>query len=353
MTSASTSSLRVWLFRPSQAVERAAMAGRTNVPGLGNLPLHSTTPNREKTLTRDQEKAWANLLMRSSLSRTCEGLVPPEAFVFARQHKGKPVVDWEPTLWRAGLPTNSALPGRVAFNMTHTEGMMACATLYHAQKRPEGSELTIGIDLESIQRKPRKGVEKLARRRLAGPEAEWILGCASEKERERRFLELWTLKEAYLKATGDGLSSGLGLKNFCIRFEDDRTETGSRRMLAHVTSSATGSRSPKYPRGMSIQWEAIPGNDENNGVTALQTKNEGIDKYKGDASAEGWRSFLLEVEQTHLLALCYNLQWRKGTQEGTQPVEGHPPNCSLDLLSTIPLLGPDKRVDSRILAAMF
>lgn len=351
MKHAKTSLLRVWLFRPNQVMERNALLGNTNVPGLGNLPLESTRSKQHKQLTRDQEKAWANLLMRTSLSRTCEGLVPPEAFVFAREPRGKPMVDWEQTLFRAGLPNHSALPGRVAFNMTHTDGMMACATLYHAHERWEDSLLTVGIDLESIQRRPRKGVETIARRRLAGPEAKWILQSATKEEKVRRFLEIWTLKEAYLKATGDGLSSGLGLKKFCISFQDDIDATVAGAGQDRGTNSSADLESSKGTRRMHIQHEAIRTKNRTNGPSALTVETGGFFGYVGDASAEGWQSALFEVEQTHLLALCYNLQWSKGAPTGPMPLTSHPTNCNLELMSTVPLLGPDKNVDARMLAS--
>mmetsp|Transcript_4811 Transcript_4811/g.30524 ORF Transcript_4811/g.30524 Transcript_4811/m.30524 type:complete len:354 (+) Transcript_4811:2563-3624(+) len=351
MKHAKTSLLRVWLFRPSQAMERGARIGNTNVLGLGSLPVESTRSKQDKQLARDQEKAWADLLMRTSLSRTCEGLVPPEAFVFAREPRGKPKVDWEHTLFRAGLPNHCALPGRVAFNMTHTNGMMACATLYHAHEPWEGSLLTVGIDLESIQRRPRKGVETLARRRLAGPEAEWILQSATEEGKVQRFLEIWTLKEAYLKATGDGLSSGLGLKKFCISFQDDIDATVAGAGQDPETNFATGMKSSKGARRMHIQHEAIQAKNHANGRTVLTAESGGSPGYVGDASAEGWQSVLFEVEQTHLLALCYNLQWSKGAPTGLMPLTSHPTNCNLELVSTVPLLGPDKNVDSRMLAS--
>lgn len=351
MKQAKTSLLRVWLFRPSQVRERGALLENTNVLGLGNLPVESTRSKRDKQLTRDQEKAWANLLMRTSLSRTCEGLVPPEAFVFVREPRGKPLVDWEQTLFRAGLPNHSALPGRVAFNMTHTDGMMACATLYHAHERREDSLLTVGIDLESIQRRPRKGVEALARRRLAGPEAEWILQSATEEEKAQRFLEVWTLKEAYLKATGDGLSSGLGLKKFCIHFQDGIDATVAGAGQDRETNSPTDLELSKGARRMNIQREAIRANNHTVGPTSLMAETGAFQGYVGDASAEGWQGVLFEVERTHLLALCYNLQWSRGAQTGPMPLGSRPMHCNLELVSTIPLLGPDRKVDARVLAS--
>ena len=54
-----------------------------------------------------------------------------------------------------------------------------------------------GIDIE----KARKGRQNLAKRFFDISEAEWIKECDSDQ----RFFRIWTLKEAYGKATGQGV----------------------------------------------------------------------------------------------------------------------------------------------------
>jgi 4'-phosphopantetheinyl transferase len=48
----------------------------------------------------------------------------------------------------------------------------------------------------------------IARRYFAPPEAR-SLEVMSPVDRERRFVELWTLKESYIKAIGSGLAAPL------------------------------------------------------------------------------------------------------------------------------------------------
>jgi|GEM_PF-2869320 len=59
----------------------------------------------------------------------------------------------------------------------------------------------VGLDVE--QRRERRGWQGIARRRYTDDERRAVGDSAG------RFLELWTLKEAYLKALGVGLAGGL------------------------------------------------------------------------------------------------------------------------------------------------
>jgi len=60
----------------------------------------------------------------------------------------------------------------------------------------------VGVDIEERRERPRW--QRIARRFYSEAECRAVAGSAD------RFLELWTLKEAYLKAIGIGLVGGLG-----------------------------------------------------------------------------------------------------------------------------------------------
>ena len=53
--------------------------------------------------------------------------------------------------------------------------------------------------------------------------------------RARRFVQLWTLKEAYVKALGQGISASPGLKRFSIHLHTDDE-------IAHKTQQVTAAR---------------------------------------------------------------------------------------------------------------
>ena len=98
-------------------------------------------------------------------------------------------------LFLAGTPA-------LAFSLTHTRGLVACAvTRGHA----------VGIDVEGIR--PVPSAQHIADTRMTASEAASLASCAPE-DLETRFLELWTLKEAYSKALGLGLQLPLDSRAF-------------------------------------------------------------------------------------------------------------------------------------------
>jgi 4'-phosphopantetheinyl transferase len=98
----------------------------------------------------------------------------------------------------------------VHFNVAHTRGLVLMAV----GRMPE-----IGVDVEQVDPSVRLAV---ARRYFSAPEVA-ALDALPPGERPRRFQRLWTLKEAYLKAVGTGISGGLGSMTFhfeeALRFE--------------------------------------------------------------------------------------------------------------------------------------
>lgn len=75
----------------------------------------------------------------------------------------------------------------IFFNISHSSNYVACII----------GDRPVGIDIEG----GRKGRQNLAKRFFDVSEAEWIEECDSDE----RFFRIWTLKEAYGKAAGQGV----------------------------------------------------------------------------------------------------------------------------------------------------
>src|SRR5262249_31749995 len=108
--------------------------------------------------------------------------------------------DWQFATNEFGKPwiENIDLQARdLSFSLSHTRGCVACAITCNAP---------LGVDVESIDQS--QHVQEIADRYFSEREAVWLSKCSDEL-RNIRFTELWTLKEAFLKARGLGLSGSL------------------------------------------------------------------------------------------------------------------------------------------------
>ncbi|WPZ32697.1 4'-phosphopantetheinyl transferase superfamily protein [Thalassobaculum sp. OXR-137] len=122
-------------------------------------------------------------LVRTLLGR--ELGADPRALRFVAQAYGKPAV------WLDGAPAP------VSFNLSHTAGMVAVAV--------GPADMALGVDVENGER----AVDlSIAESYFAPIETAWLMAKA-EPDRRRAFTTLWTLKEAFIKATGKGLSQEL------------------------------------------------------------------------------------------------------------------------------------------------
>ena len=126
----------------------------------------------------------AHALARAVLASAAS--VDPASWQWVAGAHGKPAA------WRDGVPAP------LAFNISHAEGMVGVAVLARA-----GAEL--GFDLEPFDRTVDLAV---AKRYFRPEEVAWLDSLAAA-ERPRGFMRLWTLKEAFIKATGEGLSRDL------------------------------------------------------------------------------------------------------------------------------------------------
>lgn len=133
----------------------------------------------------------AHALLRRTLS-LC-GSVAPQEWMFRVNAHGKPAV--------AAIDERHA---RLAFNIAHSRGLVVCAV---------GRDVDLGVDVEGIDVSfPWRAV---AEEYFHGAEVFEIASCA-EAEQPRRFVELWVLKEAFVKAMGTGLSIPLNTFRFSL-----------------------------------------------------------------------------------------------------------------------------------------
>jgi 4'-phosphopantetheinyl transferase len=132
---------------------------------------------------------WSRCLMRTVLA-SYAGCTPAD-LRFQVNPFGKPILQDVP----------------LQFNVSHSRGAVALAV----------SMRLVGIDIEERQRK----VEHLglARRYFAEGEARHLEELA-ESERGPAFFAIWTLKEAYVKGIGRGLT--FPLDAFCFDLDVDR-----------------------------------------------------------------------------------------------------------------------------------
>lgn len=97
-----------------------------------------------------------------------------------------------------GKPSLAEYP-ELHFNLSHANGIAACIV----------SERECGIDCERV----RPYRENVVKRAYSESEKE-LLSCTPEAERDLLFFRLWTLKEAYVKAIGTGISYPLNTVEF-------------------------------------------------------------------------------------------------------------------------------------------
>ena len=106
----------------------------------------------------------------------------PRDIEFAYGSKGKPTL---------------ASPGRLQFNTSHSGDVVLFAFTLDCE---------IGVDVEAIR--PMPDIEDIAKRFFCAEETAELMALPGD-QRETGFFLCWTRKEAYIKATGEGLSTPL------------------------------------------------------------------------------------------------------------------------------------------------
>ena len=188
----------------SRAVETHA-ADDVHVRYRFTDPLDEATVRAAMSLLSDEERtrhdrfrarrdrdeyAVAHALLRTTLSMV--GDRPPAAWRFTAGPQGKPAI--------ADAVANEGL----AFNLSHTRGLVACAV---------SRGIDVGIDVEAVTR----AIDwRPIAARYFSPEEVAEIDRVDPPAQAIRFFEIWTLKEAFIKAVGTGLSQPLKAMTFSL-----------------------------------------------------------------------------------------------------------------------------------------
>lgn len=135
-----------------------------------------------------------------------ETKIPGNALIYLYEEQGKPALDYK-KMESAGV----LIPKHpIWFNLSHS-GDYAVVGI---------SDKPVGIDIEHKAR----NVLTLSKRCFAPEEYEDIAKQETEEKQKDCFLQYWTMKEAYIKYTGEGLSCPLN------SFSIERGERGISQM---------------------------------------------------------------------------------------------------------------------------
>lgn len=130
---------------------------------------------------RDRRRFQASRgLLRHILSTYVD--TPPERLVLGYGARGKPFLAKHP---------------EIQFNLSHTDDVLVVGVARNRR---------LGIDVERLI--PERVMEEILETVASGPERT-LLGALDRAERGERFMQLWTRKEAYIKADGRGMAIDL------------------------------------------------------------------------------------------------------------------------------------------------
>lgn len=149
--------------------------------------------NRFRLERSKHEFLVGRYMLRSVLSLYAR--FSPQDWVFDYNEYGKPSIS-------KAQQNEMEMP--LYFNLSHSRGKLIMAVSRYEQ---------VGVDIE-YGLKPRR-IEKIANRYFSASEVEGLEGLP-DHAKQTRFYDLWSLKEAYIKACGLGLAIPLG--DFSYRF---------------------------------------------------------------------------------------------------------------------------------------
>jgi 4'-phosphopantetheinyl transferase len=152
----------------------------------------------------------------------------------------------------------------IRFNLSHSEALAVIAIA-------DGRD--VGVDIEAIRPVPE--MEEIAQRYFSHQEAIDLMQSAADA-REQNFFRIWTRKEAFIKAIGDGLSFPLDSFAVSFRSQEDvrlihlRGDVGAARSWQlHGFDPAPGFAGALAYRGTRIHPKLFPSLDSDELLHAI------------------------------------------------------------------------------------
>ncbi|MCI0428001.1 MAG: 4'-phosphopantetheinyl transferase superfamily protein [Nitrospiraceae bacterium] len=197
--------LYLWTLRTDELTDTAIACGFQAILSADER----NKARRFRRATDRQQFVISHALVRLALSNHFP--VPAGDWRFDRDHNGRPFIV-APVI----LPP-------VRFSLSHTQGLVACLITLSAEA---------AVDVEKIEHNQDLA---LVARQVLSPAEQRALSVLSGKDWTARFFDYWTLKEAYAKARGLGLSLTLSH----IGFECGRDDTLLARFASQVDDNSS------------------------------------------------------------------------------------------------------------------
>jgi 4'-phosphopantetheinyl transferase len=192
------------------------MPAPTSCPAPGEVRVYYAEASRviEESGGIDRAVAWLQAAEPERFARfrfEADRMMFLAGRVLARTLVGR-AMGVAPEAWRwregpHGRPEVADPATTVRFNLSHSAGIVVCAL---------ADDREVGVDVEHLARGP---VDlKMVRRYCSAAEADDVEAQGADRWQDR-FLMYWTLKEAYLKARGLGVS--VPLSEITFDLDDD------------------------------------------------------------------------------------------------------------------------------------
>jgi 4'-phosphopantetheinyl transferase len=218
--------VHVW-YQATDALDAAAIAA-----AVALLSDDERTKYRRFHFAHDaRDYAAAHALLRLTLSR--HGDRAPDRWRFHQTGGGKPcLVDRDAFC--------------ASFSLSHSHGMVACAVTAMGD---------VGVDVECID--PDVNIGGIAARFFAAAEAAHLEQLDGDA-RHRRFFDLWTLKEALVKALGTGMANAMSALAFTVNGDSRISLDAPPEVAAHAWQFGLFSPGPRHRLAVAIRTGPEP-----------------------------------------------------------------------------------------------
>ncbi|MBD5556785.1 MAG: 4'-phosphopantetheinyl transferase superfamily protein [Roseburia sp.] len=177
---------------------------------ISNLPDPKENPEVLENLTDERKKNTMRFVQAADRKRSLgAGILLGKIL---------PLYGASPEEIRIGADGKPEVEG-ICFNLSHSAEFVICAV----------GEQAVGCDVEKIAKAPERVAEHFFHRH----EAEYLRACG-EEGRAAMFFRLWTMKESYIKMTGEGMRLPLDSFEFLLDAEKVSVWRDGQMLSCHI-----------------------------------------------------------------------------------------------------------------------